>query len=661
MFPGHSGRGQKSIALMNWKNRMSATRKRLFSAAIAIATLAGCSSSSELPEEAPVLDTLPLSGEWARATESKQGWVVTNEQNGIALVELDGDVVDSWETNAEFLDARSVRGNAGSLEVFASYNPESGEPLLFTVSPQGKTIENRTTVTSLGFPIEGLCLFNDTDNGDLYLFALSEKFLAHQYLVTQSANHGFQLVEVRNLPIPAGAETCAANDVTDTLFVAEEGVGIWAYSANPEADLARSPVAMAEPFGALGNGPKGLDTIPGGIVAFELGRPFIHLVQATGDGYKHHSSVNLGEDTAPDSITATASSDQVRAVLFDENSEQLKQTNLSFTATDSSQSAGFKKVLPVVETDPVPVIGDAADDPEIWVNERAPGKSLILGTDKRNGLLVYNLEGEELQSLNVGRINNVDVRYGVPYQGKNADIAVGTNRTRNSLSLFAIDRERSSVIPVTEVPTGLSEIYGFCMYQSDTGTYAIANDKDGRFHQLRLTLTDKSWTGELVREFKVASQPEGCVADDRRKTLFVGEEDEAIWALGAEPDSGHEMLKVDSVGEHLTDDIEGLTFYRGETQDYLVASSQGDNTYVIYNAKAPHQFRGKFRIGINHDKLIDGASETDGIAATSADMGGIWSEGMLVVQDGRNVLPSEAQNFKYVPWSHIRSALDLER
>lgn len=640
---------------------MSATRKRLFSAAIAVASLAGCSSSSELPEEAPVLNTLPLSGEWARPTESKQRWVATTEQKGIALVDLDGGVVDRWETNAEFLDARSVRLNGGSLEVFASYNPESGEPLLFTVSSGGKTIENRTTVSSLGFPIEGLCLFNDTDNSDLYLFALSEKFLAHQYLVTQSENHGFQLAEVRTLPIPAGAETCAANDVTDTLFVAEEGVGIWAYSANPEADLARSPVAMAEPFGALGNGPKGLDTIPGGIVAFELDSPFIHLVQATDDGYKHHSTVNLGEDAEPDSITATAGSDEVRVVLFDENSEQLKQSTLFFTATPHSQTDGFAKVLPEVETTPVPVIGDAADDPEIWVNDGAPGNSLILGTDKRNGLLVYNLKGEELQSLKVGRINNVDIRYGVPYQGKTADIAVGTNRTRNSLSLFAIDRERSSVVPVTEVPTGLSEIYGLCMYQSDTGIYAIANDKDGRFHQFRLNLKGERWTGELVREFKVASQPEGCVADDRRKTLFVGEEDEAVWALGAEPHSGNEMSMVDSIGERLTDDIEGLTFYRGKTQDYLVVSSQGDNTYVIYDAEAPYQFRGKFRIGINHGKRIDGTSETDGIAATSADMGGIWGEGMLVVQDGRNVLPSEAQNFKYVPWSQIRSALDLER
>jgi len=640
---------------------MLAVRKKLISAVLAVATLAGCTSTPDPAASAVGLDTLPLSGEWARPIRGGQLWVTTSEQHGVALVEPDGRVVDRWETNAEFLDTRSVRLNTAASDVFASYNPEAGELLLFTVSTQGNVMGNRTNVSSLGFPVEGLCLFHDTDNGDLYLFALSETFFAHQYLITQPENEALKLTEVRSLPIPAGSSACATDDVTDTLYVAEEGGGIWAYSAGPEADLARSPVAMAAPFGALGNGPKGLDAIPGGIVAFELDRPFIHVVEATESGFEHHSRVHLGTGTAPDSVTASASKGNVRAVLFDENSEQLKQADLVFKATAAPGAAGLPTVLPAAETTPVPAIGDAADDPEIWVNERAPGKSLVLGTDKRNGLLVYNLNGEELQSLSVGRLNNVDIRYGVPYQGKTADIAVASNRTRNSLSLFAIDRERSLVIPVTEVQTDLPEIYGFCLYQSDTGTYAIANDKDGRFHQFRLTLTDKSWTGELVREFSLASQPEGCVADDRRQRLFVGEEGKAVWALGAEPESGADMTMVDGVGEYLTDDIEGLTLYQGETQDYLVVSSQGDNTYVIYNAEPPYQFRGKFRIGINHQGLIDGTSETDGIAATSANMGGVWSEGMLVVQDGRNVLPSETQNFKYVPWSDIRSVLGLER
>ena len=32
----------------------------------------------------------------------------------------------------------------------------------------------------------------------------------------------------------------------------------------------------------------------------------------------------------------------------------------------------------------------------------------------------------------------------------------------------------------------------------------------------------------------------------------------------------------------------------------------------------------------------------------------------MIAQDGRNVLPVETQNYKYVPWKAIAEALNLE-
>ena len=57
---------------------------------------------------------------------------------------------------------------------------------------------------------------------------------------------------------------------------------------------------------------------------------------------------------------------------------------------------------------------------------------------------------------------------------------------------------------------------------------------------------------------------------------------------------------------------------------------------------------------------IDGVSETDGLEVTSANLGGPWSQGMLVVQDGRKRMPEATQNFKFVPWSEVARALGLE-
>jgi 3-phytase len=56
---------------------------------------------------------------------------------------------------------------------------------------------------------------------------------------------------------------------------------------------------------------------------------------------------------------------------------------------------------------------------------------------------------------------------------------------------------------------------------------------------------------------------------------------------------------------------------------------------------------------------IDGASETDGLDLTSANLGGRFTQGMLVVQDGYKRLPDGAQNFKYVAWQDIARALGL--
>ena len=56
---------------------------------------------------------------------------------------------------------------------------------------------------------------------------------------------------------------------------------------------------------------------------------------------------------------------------------------------------------------------------------------------------------------------------------------------------------------------------------------------------------------------------------------------------------------------------------------------------------------------------IDGASETDGLEVSSANLGGRFARGMLVVQDGYKRLPDGAQNFKYVAWEDIASSLRL--
>jgi 3-phytase len=167
-----------------------------------------------------------------------------------------------------------------------------------------------------------------------------------------------------------------------------------------------------------------------------------------------------------------------------------------------------------------------------------------------------------------------------------------------------------------------------------------------------------------VRDFKVATQPEACVTDDVTEQLFVGEENVAVWALSARADKPATMSKVVASDGVVQADIEGIAYYRGKNQHYLVISSQGNDSYVVVEAAAPYRLRGVFKIGINAALGIDGVSETDGLEVTAADLSGNntgpWRLGMLVVQDGRKRMPEGSQNFKYVPWTAIADALKLE-
>ncbi len=82
---------------------------------------------------------------------------------------------------------------------------------------------------------------------------------------------------------------------------------------------------------------------------------------------------------------------------------------------------------------------------------------------------------------------------------------------------------------------------------------------------------------------------------------------------------------------------------------YLVASNRREDNYAVYRRESGNEYLGKFAVAANSEAGIDGASETDGLDIVSAPRRG-FSEGLLVVQDGRNLMPAQRQNFKYVSW-----------
>ncbi|MFT3922972.1 MAG: phytase [Myxococcales bacterium] len=347
------------------------------------------------------------------------------------------------------------------------------------------------------------------------------------------------------------------------------------------------------------------------------------------------------------------------------------QVELAVSDSDCGESVAFEvtcvqpvtQVYATAETVPVAHAGDAADDPAIWVHPSDPSLSVVIGTDKSagGGLGVYGLDGSLIQTVTAGELNNVDLRTGFSLAGASTTLVTAGNRTNNTIAIYSLDASTRRLTDVAEGPIQTLATYGSCMYHSAVSGkfYYFVDSKAGKIEQWELAESSSApgkVTATKVRELKqLSSQPEACVADDATGKLYVGEEDVGIWKFDAEPGvtsgSGWAGELIQAVGDHLVADVEGVAVVAtGATSGYILSSNQGDSTYAVFDREPPHAFIKTFRIETG-ESCIDGVTGSDGIEATSANLGPAYPHGLFVTQDDTNDVGG--QNFKLVPLQWI--------
>lgn len=603
-------------------------------ALIVLAALHGPASAApqvaKAPRDADELAALP-GGAW-----------LALDKRGLRLVGADGIDRATLALRGERLDLRPDvhPSSGGALAVLVDSNLEQAQPVRIDLA--AGTLTRLPAIPSAGFGIEAACMYRDAQNLD-HVFLVGADGQAQQWLLGEP--HRL----VRRLALPTGVEHCRVDDAHATLFVAEEGMGLWAYGADAEGPSARTPVALRTPYGKLKGEIQGLAVLPGGVAALGENGQLLGWRRA-GAAWQALPARALGAKQ----LVALGG-----AALMVQTKKGWQSPALAWKA-GSAPPRSLPIVMPRMQTAPVAQMGDAADDPAIWVNPLDASKSRILGSNKKQGLLVYDLEGRQTQFLASGRLNNVDVRQDLRFEGQRVDLALATQRDEQAMVLYTIDAG-GELAEAARLPTGLGDIYGTCLYRTpEGGLDAFVNDKDGRYEHWQITRSGGKYGARLARQFRVASQPEGCVADDRSGLLFVGEEDKALWVTSAKADQPATLEMVMPVGEWLHDDIEGIGIYHGDKRSYLVVSSQGNSSYVVFDAAPPFKVRGAFRVGMDPVAGIDGASETDGLEVSSANFGGPYTRGMLVVHDGFKRMPEGAQNYKAVAWDDVARALKLE-
>ncbi|MEH2360109.1 phytase [Nostoc sp.] len=414
------------------------------------------------------------------------------------------------------------------------------------------------------------------------------------------------------------------------------------------------------------NHPTGVDNIEGITFGPKLadGRQSIVLVSDNNFGNTQYTQIlTLGADLVP----TAAPTVETRPDLFDD------------PALPTSQRAD-------------------ADDPAIYVNATNAADSLVLTSVKNAGLRVYDLSGNLLQTVNPGgiRYNNIDLQYGFKLGNQSVDIAVASDRGNDKLAVFKInpnpttpgqylenitDSNIATIFQASPFEPPYSALtrssYGLTLYRSPvTNDYYVFTSRreTGDIAQFKLIDKGNGKIGaELVREFTIPSpttegrspQTEGMVVDQETGSLYIAQEDVGIWKFQAEPNGGTTGKLIDRVrfegGSHLTDDAEGLTIYYGKNgTGYLLASSQGDSTFVAYTREGNNEYVGNFAIGNNGS--IDSVQESDGADVINVPLGSNFPFGLFVTQDGSNE-PAKTidgenvnSNFKLVPWENIANS-----
>lgn len=230
------------------------------------------------------------------------------------------------------------------------------------------------------------------------------------------------------------------------------------------------------------------------------------------------------------------------------------------------------------------------------------------------------------------------------------------------------------------------------------GLFRLAADPAGKVTYTRaatvdmprsFTVSGQQWSP--CAEPGVEPQVEGMVVDRVSNVLYAGQEDVGIWRIPlssqgfgtpklvervreyGQPAAYNEETEECEVtgprsaeaGKYLSADVEGLSIAYQDDQRSLIASSQGDHTFAMYElAGTGLGFDGGTRIVASG--ALDGVQECDGAAVITTAFGPDFPQGLLVVQDGQNTPetigsdgePRPDTNFKLVRWDLFEDAAE---
>lgn len=228
--------------------------------------------TSEVRFVRPIVETTPVETDgdsaddpaiWVdRSNPSRSIIIGTQKQSGLYVYDLNGAVLqflpDGRMNNVDVRDGFRL-GNQNVSLVTAS-NRTSDSISIYRVDPATRRLVNvadGVQATGLLDPY-GLCMYRSASSGKHFVFINDGGGEMRQWELVDAGNGRVRANLVREFRFDTQPEGCVADDATGVLYVAEEDVGLWRMSAEPDSGTERTSITTVETNSALKDDLEGI-------------------------------------------------------------------------------------------------------------------------------------------------------------------------------------------------------------------------------------------------------------------------------------------------------------------------------------------------------------------------------------------------------------------
>ncbi|MDE0061411.1 MAG: phytase, partial [Gammaproteobacteria bacterium] len=340
---------------------------------------------------------------------------------GLEVYDLDGlRIAVMPDRPIGLVDVRYNFSLAGEdIPLIVAYDAVTTELVAYRMDESGRTLRQISSHPLLTeMDVGGLCTYRSPLTGKFYAFAAGAGTIQQWELYDSEGSVAGR--KIRTIPVGHGAGHCAVDDRESTIYYSQETVGIWKLDADPESEGEPELIDLGGRHGRFEGDVKGVaivESLAGGgyLVVSDADVDRLHVYDLASQVHMGAFSVDAGasigavDETEGMAATGMALSGEFGnglLVLTDDDNDG-QHTNYKIlpwsyvvTALDLPGGAGRDPtaraapatavVHPSVETDPVASYGDAADDAAIWVHPDNPELSIVIGSQKKRGINVYD-------------------------------------------------------------------------------------------------------------------------------------------------------------------------------------------------------------------------------------------------------------------------------